>query len=336
MLLAALLLTGCSLTPKPAFEDLSGAVERIGFIPAPRGAVLGVGAWLPGQERVVVSYRPPGGELADAHIYTVAAYDPELRLVPLPNDPSCARTGHVVPGMLADGRLAYVQRCIGNPRVPQEANSLMVFDFASGTATPLFPYYLHANQVQYALAPDLRRGVISDGRGLHERLLWLEPAGTRPVPDLAFERVWGPTWSPDGRMIAVAAVASGNGAQGLARLDLPWGLYVLDGQASRPRLLLDGFSSLASFAWSPDGRWLLGSGTRGNDGASGLWLVEVASGRASLVVAGTEQAGGAVWLPDGRTIVVSVGVRSGEPLVVPGRTPAERVGLAILKLPQLR
>jgi hypothetical protein len=329
---AIAIVIACSATASLGRDDVSAAVEHLGFIAAPVGGTFGLDVvWLPARDKLAFVYGPPNARLGDAHIYTVGLDGSGLERLPLPDDPPCALTMHVVPGLIADGRLTYVQGCIGSiPRVPDEANALMAYDFGTARASRLFAYYLHATQAQYAVAPDGSHGVISDGRGLSESLLWLRPTEFVRV-DLPFRRVWFPSWSTDGRLIALGAVPKSD-AQSTATGDSPWNVYVMDSDAGHVRLLHGGFTSVGRFSWSPDGRWLLGTAGVGNAPA-GLWLIDVATGRASLVVGGREQPGGAAWLPDGHTIAVTVGVTSGEP-VQSGRTKADRVGVSILKLPE--
>jgi len=221
--------------------DLSPLVVTRGFIPAPAGGGFGGPTWWPASEEIVVLYDPPGQRrLSSLDVYGLAPDGSRMRRLPLPTVPDCVSTIHLVPQVLPDGRLAYVEHCIGtNPRVPLHASRLMALDARTGRVEPLIPYGFHANMALYAFSPDQQRWIINDGQSLFESLEWLEADGPRRI-DLPLERAGAPTWSPDGALIAVAGAPKGQSAQGVDRLDLSQRLYVFSPNDLKLRALAEG------------------------------------------------------------------------------------------------
>jgi hypothetical protein len=86
----------------------------------------------------------------------------------------------------------------------------------------------------FSVAPNLASAVLNDGRGLYERLLWLRRKKAVPAR-LPFTRVGYPSWSRDGRWIAVDAVPSDQDAHGVARE----GLHRTSTSSTGPRMFGD-------------------------------------------------------------------------------------------------
>jgi dipeptidyl aminopeptidase/acylaminoacyl peptidase len=85
------------------------------------------------------------------------------------------------------------------------------------------------------------------------------------------------TWSPDGRHIAYSATRTEPGKEHCTDL---WMLEVGDaGPAGQPRRLTHEQSNVSSPSWSPDGRWIVFSGSlEAGDAQSRLWLCEAETG----------------------------------------------------------
>jgi WD40 repeat protein len=179
----------------------------------------------------------------------------------------------------------------------------------------------------FAFSPvDAGRGVYSDTNGLRGRLNWL--GARRPVPiRLPVSNVGSPSWSPDGKWIAIDGVPRSAGPDSPLRQDTPWVLYRLrkDGRALQP--LVSDLVSNAPSAWSPDGRWLAFTSRR-KGSALGIWLFDLQSRKPPQLLVEGEQFGAPAWLPNGR-LVVPVG---GPSYIALGyRGP---VGLYIVRLPK--
>jgi len=143
---------------------------------------------------------------------------------------------------------------------------------------------------------------------------------------LPFSRVGYPSWSPNGRTVALDAVPAGSKASGAAREDLHRNLYLLDRNGHVRRLLVRDLVDAGLSAWSPDGRWLA-LALHPADADAGLYLVNVASGAIHLVLRG-DGFGSTTWITN-RELVASVGVFSN----LPGGH--EQAGLKRVWLPQL-
>lgn len=294
------------------------------FLPAPKGAVLESPVWLRAQRRLVAMLIPPGKgtDAAYDHLYSLRLDGTALRRLPLPTQAGCKLTSQAAPVALSRSRIAYLQECWGQ-EIPHNAKYLRTFDVASGRVGYLRPYSLVVSAGIFAVGP---RGavVINDGRGLSERLLRLTPTHAVPIA-LPFLRAGYPAWSPDGRRIAVDAVPGSEHASGVARLDLPRNLYLIDAEGRIRRVLVRGLADAGLAAWSPNSRWLA-LRLQPAHGHVGLYLVDVSTGVVHLLRRGDY--GGVTWITN-REIVAAVGVFSD----LPGGHG--RAGLDVLRLPDL-
>lgn len=302
---------------------------NVRFIAAPAGGVFGTPAWLPRTGEIIVVFNPAGGSIRDYHLYAIKPDGSDLRPISLPNDPECEYTSQSRPYVLPDGRLAYLQECwVSQTReLPQEAINLMVFDPTTQSVQRLLPYYLPFNTKVYTFAPDLQVGLANVGVGLQERLYWLFP-NRLELLDLPLERAGSPSWSPDGRLIAVDGAPDALGREGIERLELPRTLYLMSTDGKQLRPLVDHLRGNGASSWSPDGRWLVVPLDFEN-GERGLWLIEVATGKRYRLM-DREDIGAAAWSPDGRSLAVPVGTLSRYISSTPGP-----VGLYIIDLPDL-
>jgi hypothetical protein len=307
----------------------SGATEPVlprsdvRLIRAPAGTDVDDPTWVPQLRRLVVR-GDAGGSLLGLHLATVNLQTGKLQRLRGVGDPVCEKSFQLAPRALPDGRLVYISNC-GHPTQPEEAVTLRVYDGVRADSERLVPYNLPygARDFDYA---DLSRGVLNDGSGLYERLQWLRPEGLDPV-DAPFSRAGNPSWSPDGRFIAVDAAPSRADAEGHDRLDLERNLYMLEVATGRLQVLvekLDGDRTPARSAWSPDGRLLVLS-MNPNDGPDGVWVVEVATGRKALLIE-SDHVGSATFLPGGE-VAVSSGIFSHD-------RETSDVGLYVFALPK--
>lgn len=305
---------------------VSAPIEPIAthVLRAPTGAVFEKPVWVAREKRLIFTIIPPGKgtDAAFNHLYSMRLDGSGLARLSLPEQAGCKLTSQSAPVALRDGRIAYLQECWGQ-EIPHNAKYLRTFDLETGRVGYLRPYSLVVSAGVFAVGPG-GAVVINDGRGLSERLLRL--TRDRAVPlRLPFLRVGRPSWSPDGRTIALDAVPKSVNARGVARLDLRRNLYLLDDSGRVRRVLLRGLSNAGLAAWSPNGRWLA-LALEPAHGEAGLYLVNVENGSLRLVQRG--DFGSAAWLSE-RALAASVGVFSDLP-GGRGRAGLERIDLPAL------
>jgi len=281
--------------------------------------------WLSSAHRLVVTYTPPGKgtDAAYDQLYSLKLDGSGLKRLRLPAQRGCRLTSHSTGVALADGRLGYLQECWGQ-EIPHRAKFVRTYNPRTTRVAYLRPYPVPVSAGYFAASPDLRQGVINDGRSLYEQLLWLGRPSLAPLR-LPFTRVGYPSWSPDGRWIALDAVPGGIRASGAARENLRRNLYLVDRNGQVRRSLVRNLVNAGLSAWSPNGRWLAVA-LQPAHGDTGLYLVNIATGTPHLLLKG-EGFGNATWIND-RVLVVSVGVFSN---LLVGRGPT---GLERIRLPQ--
>jgi hypothetical protein len=301
----------CDGTIKPLSVEL---------IRAPRGVVFDQPAFLRSAGKVFF-VRYPGGTRA-ASLYTVDLRKRMARPLPLPAISGCRAVSRTTPVALPDRKLGYLATCLGNPaRLPYQAVTLNEYDPHTARSTRLVPYYLPLRSGLYAFGRGMTRGLINDGDGLRRigrhRLLPTQMG----VPAAAY-----PAWSPNSNAVALVSGVRDGPYLG------PQAIYVVDRKSGKKRRLVSGLKSCGPVAWSPNGRWLVGS-IEPKGASAGLWLVDSLSGKLALLLKG-DDFGSAAWLPDGRTLVVGVGIYSN----IPGATssPNAHRGLDVIRLPRLR
>jgi hypothetical protein len=208
--------------------------DSVRLIRAPAGVSFHDPVWLPTLDKIVFTLSPAPGDAFRKELASVAIDGSGLEPLPLPDEPGCKYTSKTLPTPLGDGRLGYVQQCWpGGGRVVR----LMAWNPQAEIAEPLVQYRLLFLQGPFACSPDLSTCVINDRKGLYEQLQRVGPDGLEPL-DLPLERAGFPSWSPDGRWIAVDGVPEGANGSGLDRLELPRDLYLLSADLERLRPLV--------------------------------------------------------------------------------------------------
>lgn len=293
----------------PGFTD-SGEwtdVAELRFIAAPSGGEYGEVTWLSNTSELIVNYRPSQDNAWSWKLHTIRLDGSGFEPLPIPDDPECKHTSHHLPRALADGRLAYVQKCwASRVRNAQNDTALMVYDPASKSSESLLPYYLPHGTRSFDLNPDAQNGILMAGSLLFNDLYWIYP-DKLDLLILPVELPGNVSWSPDGQFVALNAVPEGLQAEGPDRLLLPEKLYLLSVGHGDIWPIADGFVSAGVAAWSPDSRWvMLPVKTGESTGTHALWVIEARTGkRCVLLPEGKHGYSSVAWLSDGQTFVRS-------------------------------
>jgi hypothetical protein len=316
-----------------AQQGPTGTVEPVvvHFIPAPDDGTFGDLIW-PDRDRLVLSYHLQEGRVGDDHLYDLSLDDLELRRLPIPDDPDCRTTDQMFPRLLSDGRIAFLQRCIGgSTRAPYDLQaSLMVFNPDNETTDQLLPYPVPSTGYRFDFSPDMTVGIIDEGPGAYAQLWWLYPDRAEPI-GLRFRESVLPSWSPDGKQIAFVTTPGEYGRPEPSRALSTQALYLMDRDGSGVRPLIEGLRSARLPVWSPDGRWLACTvGARTTEFPEyEVWLIDPTTGRSARLMA-EKWLDQVAWSPDGQSLAVTVGALPG----LPGAR--DIVGLYILELPEFR
>lgn len=325
-------LASCGSTAAPASQEeprsappQSLTPTLLRFIEAPGGGRLDKPTWVPRLNAIVAVLYPRSESASRWDLYSVRLDGSGLRRLPLCAGRSCRKLSFDFPTLLPNGNLGFERMRLGiSPDLGLHGTEILEYDPAGGALRKLVPYGLPQGIRGFTYRPGMRDGLVNNGQGLYEKLLSLEPRAP-VVVRLPLTRAGTPTWSPDGRLLAVDGVPSSEKATGLARADLPRTLYVASASNLRLRPLLTRLKDVGPAAWSHDGRWLVARIVP-RSGPPGLYLVRVGDGRMFLLRRG-DDAGSASWIDD-RTLVAAIGVNA----------ETGRRGLVVLRLrlPPLR
>jgi hypothetical protein len=270
----------------------------------------------------------PTDVTASVEIWRMRPDGRALQPVVLPTDAKCERTRYVNPISLLDGRVGLVKVCdhdTQKSRIPTSYSLVALsLDFRSVellVTGKTLGYMKSFAPPMLTVSPDMDQAIVSAGNVLCSSIALVDGLGLRSLPVTVGEgeRSWRvdqyflshgedctssgradlPAWSPDGAYVAFAGSPQSVGLSGDARLSAPWNLYLLDAQGWSLELVQEDVFSPSQLVWSPDGRWLVFSGSLA-EGRSGTWLLDT-EGRL-LQLAPTEIRS-PTWSPDGRAIV---------------------------------
>lgn len=301
LLLAAIVLAAVVLAA-PACGDSDDELIR-----APEGVVFSDPVWLEAVRKVAVASQPAtffldadGSEAGSAQLALVDLESGTAQEIELPNEEGCVVTRRLFPHALGDGRLAFIQDCVGEQRPADEMRTLRAWDPRSGEVEQLVSYRLHNASYRFSFSADLERGVIVQGRGGRgPNLASIDAEGLRALPT-PLDEVSSAAVSPDGGKLAVVGVPNDSTRR--------MSLYLTDPEGAIERELVSDALEIRPPQWSPDGRRLAFVMVR--YGESGVWVLVPSSGELRLVSRG-DRYDTVGWLADGSRLVVSVG-RYGE------------------------
>lgn len=112
--------------------------------------------------------------------------------------------------------------------------------------------------------------------------------------------VRGPTWSPDGTLLALFIAPGASGRGDWDRKDALYDLDVLDLATGSITPIMSGLRDGLQIAWSPDGTTLAALTGTARIVGTDTWLVPVAGGRAQrLALADDGSLSAVAWSPDG-------------------------------------
>lgn len=277
---------------RTAPATLSTSVLR--FVPSPPGVRFDdptVGA---SSDKIVVS-GTAGDVLETSALFAVDLQRRTSRKLSVAAPERCGDASFQFPQRLHDGALALVRYCLGRPGSALGRSVNLVRLTNDAATVPIVPYKLPFFVGRFSIRAD-GRGVINDGRGLSERLLWLGRNRLRPLAS-SWARAGQPAWSPDGRRIAVAASTTADSPRSP---EATWSLFLLDPEGRPTRKLVDGIRGPMRPAWSPNGR-LLALTMTWTDGVRGIYIIDVHHGTVRLSRVGRDY-GNTTWIDNSRLV----------------------------------
>lgn len=298
-------------------------------VPSPPGG-LGIGtvkvgrsagvAWLD-QTRLAVSKASDPGDPAspiDLEIFSLPTRSWEPMNLPKVRD--CQRTEYLGPQTLPDGRLGAIRRCFPLDLSADISHWLVAIDVESGAVTELTGNLGPANLTSYAWNHEMSSAVVSVGSRICHTIQRVDGDRLAPLDvtvtdgDQSFSlaemsdpgatpcdntgQADDPGSSPTEEVLAFSASVAAIGLAGPARLEAPFGLYVMRSANADPVLLVRDVSTPTSLEFSPSGECFAFGGSTADDG-SGTYAVNPESGELSRL---SELAVSPAWSPDGASI----------------------------------
>src|SRR5690606_22387594 len=168
-----------------------------------------------------------------------------------------------------------------------DARFIMAYDWETRTFEQLVAEPLPFESSFFSWNPEMTRGVQTLG-SLLATITWLTPKGMEPISVTigTGEQSWSldehlsvmedygrsinrtsevgiartPTWSPDGRFVALWASSNLIGRSGMSRARATYTLYLLGPDTLQLQPILENVQNTAPLVWSPDSQWLAFTG----------------------------------------------------------------------------
>ena len=117
----------------------------------------------------------------------------------------------------------------------------------------------------------------------------------------ALKRVGSPTISPDGAWVAYTVSSTD-----LEKERSSTSLWMVSIHGGEPIALSMTHESVSSPEWSPDGKYLSFTASRGEDSESQVWLLDRRGGEAQQLTEVKQGVGGYEWSPDGSKLLLTI------------------------------
>ena len=304
----------------PARADIDAPVTRL--VP-PSKEILDI-AW-PRADLILVTGMVPNPKPFKRTIglFGLIRGSQALRRLRLDSSASCPEPGQVTdlksPEALGDGRTMVVRSCRGSLRQRDAILALKL----EGTRVSADALVRSVEPILDSTSWDLAssRGVFDNNSDICAGIALVDASGLHPfdVPMGDENSEWSlathftergscdanglaktAQWVPGSSNVLFAASNSAAGVAGLARVDLPWTLFLMDVDNPDPVPLADGIRHLFAPRVSRDGSWaVFGAGSSTSTVPKGTWLLHLAS-RQLVRVSGTAM--NCDWSPSGEML----------------------------------
>lgn len=323
LLLAAVLTVSCSSSGSD--KAVATAFPLDVKIPVSAGYFYSL-AWLSDGTLAVGT----GPDTTSEQVWQLRQDGSEVRQLPTPPDSAChLSTRYMFPMALSDRRLGLTKKCDTVNHGVERTATAVAYDLQSQSFTTLADLGSRMGGVGgVSWNPGVTRGIGAQSGRICSNVAWITPNGPEGIKVEIRQSGKGwrldgwltqpagatgasctnqgpadcPSWSPDGRQIALVASPESIGIDGQARLDVPWSIYLIDVDSLHTRRVLSNLQDPCDLSWSPDGHWLAFSAKI--EGRWGAWLFSPSTKTLHLVASHGRYPRYPVWSPDGRKLAV--------------------------------